>query len=338
MKKKFINPYKWKKKFKRGKGAFSSSDMPVSIDDRLSLRPSTSLESRWHRNPYQRHHNVIKTRLELLFLGVVVVTSIALCFFHPYFRIHTISFAGLERVDELRVRESTQNYLNGKTGFLFYKNNYFLVNLKKLKESLNTEYSFASISLEKHFPRRLHIEVKEKPPALVYDNGREYILIGAQGEKLEYLRPVDEKEWQIITHTVSSTNELGEVTMGQEIINRIHHPDLKTSVIAGKYYPLVYDLKSSAIQELSTLPQTTVEGITSWYEFLTTQASVPVDHIQLLEGGEEGYVKTKENWGIYIKFIHATDAFPIFTSLLPQIDRKTVQYVDMRYLTRVYWK
>ena len=250
----------------------------------------------------------------------------------------TYSFQGLERVPEQQVKEFIAQQLDGKQLFFFYKNNYFSLNLKKLQQTLNTQYSFETLTLEKRFPHLLHIEIKEKPPALIYDDGTQYTLIGEKGEKLEGLRSVQPNEWQSIMRTVTSTNELGEVEMKQEEVARVHRPDIKNLVVANKNYPILYNPLAANSNQPLNISEKTVQGIKKWYGFLVHEANIPVTYIQLLEGGEEGLVKTTENWGIYIKFDNADEGFPIFQSLLPQINRSTVEYVDMRYLSRVYWK
>lgn len=336
MKKKFLNPYKWKKRMKRG--VIPPVHHSIGIEDRLSLRPETTHTGRWRGNPYERTKNSIKTRFELIFLGLVVMAIFGLCFFHPYFQVKTYSFQGLERVPEQQVKEFIAQQLDGKQLFFFYKNNYFSLNLKKLQQTLNTQYSFETLTLEKRFPHLLHIEIKEKPPALIYDDGTQYTLIGEKGEKLEGLRSVQPNEWQSIMRTVTSTNELGEVEMKQEEVARVHRPDIKNLVVANKNYPILYNPLAANSNQPLNISEKTVQGIKKWYGFLVHEANIPVTYIQLLEGGEEGLVKTTENWGIYIKFDNADEGFPIFQSLLPQINRSTVEYVDMRYLSRVYWK
>ena len=50
----------------------------IGIEDRLSLRPETTHTGRWRRNPYERTNNTIKTRFELIFLGLVVMAIFGL--------------------------------------------------------------------------------------------------------------------------------------------------------------------------------------------------------------------------------------------------------------------
>ncbi len=337
MKKKLFNPYKWKKKMQRNK--FSSSHS-ISIDDRLSLRPSTTEYGRWRRNPYARSSSsaTTKTRIELFILLILLGSIFALCFFHPFFQIRSFSFTGLNRVGESSVFTFVESKLHTKILWVFPQKNYFLFSTSQLESALKNEYRFADVRVEKKFPHILKVEVEEKPPAIVYDNQENYILIGKQGEKLETLGPVQQNEWQIFTQTVSSTNEAGEFVLKTEETGRIHHPNQEMSKLSGMHYPLVHDIRKHRPIENVILSETTVGAIEKWFDFLQNQAKIKPQIFELLEGGEEAFIRTDKNWGIYIKFDHTTDAFPIFLSLLPQISKNAVEYVDMRYLTRVYWK
>lgn len=334
MKKKFINPYKWKRKVRRG---VSSSHEGVSIDERLSLRPQHG-EARWRRNPYERERGAWKRTGETVLLGGALLTIFILCYFHSYFTVRTLSFQGLERVSETKITEFTSNKISGKKLLVFKKNNYFSLNIQSLRESLEKEYSFENITVQKKFPHTLIVQVKEKPSALIYDNGQEYTLIGEHGEKLETLRVVTPEEWQAVTRVVTSTNTLGEVETKQEVLKNIHKPDVKSLLVMGKKLPILYDTEQGASTSTIAVEQSTVDGLRKWSDFLETRMKIPVAYTELLEGGEDGYIHTTQGWGIYIKFADADTAFPIFLSLLPKIDQKTVSYIDMRYLSRVYWK
>lgn len=312
-----------------------SSHHTIGIEERLNLRPTLN-DGRWRRNPYGSHQILWKTKVEL---GILVATGIgifALCFFHPYFTVRTYSFTGLERIEEKKLLASVEQNLSGKYFHIFSKQNYFSVNLEQLKNSLNSEYSFEQITLQKKFPHSLTLEIKEKPPVFIYDDGVNYTLIGESGERLELFRAVEENEWQAITKMVTSTNEQGEEELHQEIVSRMHKPNLQTLLVAGKKFPVLYDARMNIDHTNILFSEPVVEGIHKWNQFLENK-KIPVTFFELLDGGEEGYIKTTQGWGMYVKFADADLAFPIFLSVLPQMNNAT-QYIDMRYLNRVYWK
>ncbi len=320
------------------RGKFSPS-YSISIEDRLSLRPESTFEGRWRRNPYPKESpHTLKTRIELGIFFLLILSIFFLCFFHPFFQIRNVSFSGLSRIQESKIQEFTQTILQGNTLFFLPKKNYFLLNKKKLESSLQNEFSFEKLSIEKKFPHILIIRVEEKIPALVYDNQKNYLLLGKQGEKLEVLAPILDNEWEIFSQIVTSTTETGETIQKTEEIGRKHHPNQSMGKIGEKNYPLVHDTRKNISEQDVSLPETTVDSILKWYDFLENRAHVSVKVFEILEGGTEAFIWTKENWGIYIKFMNTIEAFPIFLSLLPQINQNNLEYIDMRYLTRVYWK
>ena len=313
-----------------------SSHHTIGIEERLNLRPTLS-QGRWRRNPYEPNQKNWKIKIEAIILMTTALALFGLCFFHPYFTVRTYSFVGLERIEEKKLLTSIETNLSGKRFHIFSAKNYFSLDLQALTDTLNREYSFEHISLQKKFPHTLAVEIQEKPPVFIYDNGVNYILIGERGEKLELFRPVEENEWQVVTKTVSSTNAQDEKEEQQEVVSRSHTPNLKKLLVAGKKFPVVYDTRNNIDQNTLVFPQAVVDGISKWNLFLDNK-NIPITFVQLLDGGEEGYIKTTQGWGIYVKFADADVAFPIFLSVLPQVNRSATQYVDMRYLNRVYWK
>ena len=314
-----------------------SAHHSVSIDERLNLRPTLG-QGRWRRNPYEyTPHHSLKIKIEVTFLIIILLTILGLCFFHPYFLLRTFTFQGLECIEEKKLLASLEQHLDGKQYFFFSKKNYFATNLQTLRNGLYSDYSFETLFIQKKFPHTLNIVVNEKPPAFIYDNGLTYTLISQTGEKLEFFRNVEENEWQAITKTVTSTNENGEEETHQEVVSRIHKPNVQTLLVGGKKLPVLYDTRSDAAKISIVFSQQVVQGIQKWSNFLENKA-IPLTYIELLDGGEEGYIKTVQGWGIYVKFSDADLAFPIFLSILPEINRSATQYIDMRYLSRVYWK
>lgn len=335
MKRKLLNPYKWKRKVKRG--VVTSSDS-FDIEARLNLRPSQE-RNRWRKNIYSHDTNGNKNKFKLFLLVSTSLALFILCFFHPYFSVRTLSVEGLERTDEKKVIISLEQLLQGKHFLIFPTNNYFSLNVNNIYTQLQSQYSFQSIQLEKKFPHSLTVKVVEKPPALIYDNGKEYILIGQKGEKLETLRAVGDGEWQIIKQVVSSTASVSStaaIPQMQEV--RIHIPDTKQVMVAGKSYPLVYDKRVLPDSNSNVISEDIIQGIQKWNDLLWTHSNIHVSYIEILENGTEGFFKTTEGWGIYANFTNSDQAFPLFMTLLPQVDKKKMAYLDVRYLNRVYWK
>lgn len=334
MKKSLFNPYKLKRKVKRG---VFSSQHGVGIDERLSLRPFDG-EKRWSRNPYEpRPAQALKRKVEVGVFVVSLLTIFGLCFFHPYFSIRVYSVSGLHRMSESVLTQSIQHQLEGKKYFVLNKNNYFAIDVSKVRDNLLSEYSFQSIRIQKKFPHTLAVEAVEKTPVFLYDSGKEYTLVGEQGEKLEVIRAVGPDEWSVVSRMVSSTSSTAEGLAQQEIVSQTHRPNTANLVVAGVSYPILFDAREISQSREYIFPIHIVQGIKKWNEFLISKG-MALSFIEMQGGGEEGYIHSTGGCDIAMKFADADIAFPVFLSLLPQIDKKTCQYVDMRYLSRVYWK
>lgn len=336
MKKRIFNPYKWKRKIKRGS---QNSLEIIDIESRLNIRPTLGT-NRWKREVQHDGISLVQKRtFHKIFLFITLFAITGICFFHPFFSLRTFEIQGLERTPEKNVYISLQKYFDQKNWFFLSFSNYYAFNENNLITMLQQEYPFESISLKKKFPHSLNIVVHEKPGAFVFDDGKNYILIGKTGERLETLRSLLETEWNTITTPVStlttSTTSTTEI-FPQIKETRVHTPDFTLTKIASKSYPLVYDPKGRMDQK--TFSKEVVEGILEWNEFLWKKQNIAITYIELLENSTEGYVRTSAGWGIYVSFLNTDQALPLFQDIFTKIDKGVLEYIDFRYLQRIYWK
>jgi hypothetical protein len=336
MKKRIFNPYKWKRKIKRG--SKNSSDI-IDIESRLNIRP-TLTTNRWKREIRHIHVSEMKKRtFHIFFLVFALFAMTGICLFHPFFSLRTIEIQGLDRINEKQVYLSIKQNLEGKKWFVFSSSNYYLFQKSTLIQILKNQYPFETIQISKKFPHSLHILVTEKPAAFLLDTGKEYVLIAQTGERLETIRSVTEGEWQtvnsvidtVITTSTSSTPEIVQ----QTIQTRTHSPDLSLTKIASKSYPMVSDPKG--IMDQKTFSTEVVAGIQKWNQFLWEKQRIAVSFIELLENNE-GYIKTSAGWGTYVSFFNTDQAFALFDDVFSKVDTATLHYIDFRYLQRIYWK
>lgn len=322
------------------RGSQNSSDI-IDIESRLNIRP-TLTTNRWKREIRHIHVPQVKKRtFHIFFLVVSIFVMLGMCLFHPFFSLRVIEIQGLERVSEKQVYLSIKKNLEGKKWFFFSASNYSTFRKSTLIESLQNEYPFETIQITKKFPHSLSVLVTEKPAAFLLDTGKEYVLIGQTGERLETIRSVTDTEWQTINSvvdtiltTLTSTTSTPQI-VEQTIQTRVHSPDLSLTKIASKSYPMVYDPKGVMDQKNFSIEA--VQGIQKWNQFLWEKQRITVSSIELLENNE-GYIKTSAGWGIYVSFLNTDQAFLLFDDVFAKVDKAALHYIDLRYLQRIYWK
>lgn len=313
MKKNFLNPYKWKRKFNRQKSFKNNS---ISIEQRISLRPDQSMEGRFKRNLYQKRPGFLKLKFELFFLFLLVLSIFGLLFFHPFFEIQKMEIQGVQRIDPALLEKILNTEIEGKTALVFKKNNFFLLNIQNLQKKAKDTFHFESLAVQKQFPKKLIIEVVEKPVVLIYDDGKEYLRIGANGDILES----------------NGMAEMVEVTSGTPI----HTPDLQKKKVFENEYPLLYNpFESEFSREM--IIQKQIETVVLWEKFLREKTNIRPTYFEV-RSSDEIFLHTDQKWGIHIKLGDTESAFQIFLSILPKVKGSAQEYVDMRYLTRVFFK
>jgi cell division septal protein FtsQ len=112
--------------------------------------------------------------LEIVFLGTIVY----LLFFSSFLSINNVEVAGAENIETDEVKKYFQDKLAGEyLGFL-PKNNILLIFKKSAEENLKLNFKrIAEVKIEKIFPEKIKISIKEKKFKLVFStNGSEYLI------------------------------------------------------------------------------------------------------------------------------------------------------------------
>ena len=174
------------------------------------------------------------------------------------------------------------------------------------------------------------VSVEEKISTIIYDNGAEYSYLDTDGNIVEILRKIGDDEWQEKSAATSSTPAI-----------RVHIPKSKQIKKEIGDYPIVYDERGlTAGMNTNVLDKETVAGIIQWFNFLNKQAKILPSYFTISDGLGEGVIKTGEGWYIKANFEKNIDSqFSELQYVLKQkINRKNVNYIDLRYPGKVYWQ
>ncbi len=303
-----FNPYKLKRQW--GKGIQKAADFVSLGNDKVSYR-----DFAWHEkkvNPFienegRRWRNKIKIYglIASLFLFIIIIV------FHPFFQIRKISLIGLQRIPESEFRANVEGIINCRHWLILPGKNYFLVDTGELNSILKEKFPLETIVIKKIFPHNLEIQIEEKISTIIYDNGKKYYYLDANGKILEILRQASENE-QLDAESVKK--EMGD-------------------------YPIIYekDGSSGSVND-QILDKNTAFGIIQWFNLINKRTSLRLEYITM-EGGKagEGLIKTRRELEIKVRLDKDVEnQFAKLQYLLKE--KQNLNYIDLRFLDRVYWR
>jgi hypothetical protein len=337
------NTTSYRSSHNRRKGWFSKPTKPTRrvrhYSEALVLRQPVA-----RRNKVAFNGGALLKKIKIFSIFSLFIFWFGLIFYLPYFKITTFNYTGLKllKQEELQAAVSALLPASSTLAILPAKNNFFLVNTKKLEDKLNAQFSVNSIQVTKTFPNELTITVQEKNSSLIYDNGKEYYLLDQEGTAIKFLKEAEENELQVnntnVPEFLASTAPNTRSTTTSDVPPEIHVPNYKKLNQEFGNYPIVYDLRNTNIKEKQTniLPATFINALNEWQNSLTKQGIVSVDYftIENLTSGIK--IKTNKPWDIYA----TSNNIPAQIEALKLIIKNNhpQEYIDLRYGEKVYWK
>lgn len=327
----------------------------LDFKKKIELNPKTSFfhkktkktkDFSWEgvdRNPFRKENKKGKRifYFYLLLIFFSFLSTFFLVIFHPFFRINNLEIKGLQRIKENEIKSVTLDLLNLKS-FIFLPNySYFKVNIQDISEILKERFPIESINIKKVFPDQLQIEIEEKITTIIYDNSKEYSFINLEGDVIEIFRKVASYEWEEKKEISTSTNEIGEIVKTENIIDRKHEPDVKNLINDIGNYPIIYDKRNQEIEiNKNVLSQEQSEKIVTWFGLLKN-TNIKLKYF-LIDDYSTGQLNIQTLDGWYIKTNIEREVEPqireLETLLKQEIKGSFLNYIDLRYSDRIYWK
>lgn len=309
-------------------------------------------EGRYRENPYK----IKKKELPLLSIKITMfivflVGWAALLLYIPYFRVNKISISGLNNLTKEEIDQFIADKYLKRSKIIPYSN-YFLVDIDKIKNGLNKQFALDSIQMQKKFPNEINITIVEKISSLIYDNGQKYYLMDSGGTVIKYLGDVSSNEFINKTNTTPTTNTTNTNSSTDALLipsfstntttisssTREHIPDYKKIQRQFGSYPILYDKRGLSLEEKETgvLSEQFISSVISWYKGLSGQG-IETKYF-ILENMNSGVtIDTTDSWNILFKPENSADLqINNLKNLLKNIH--PVNYVDLRFGDRVYWK
>jgi len=312
-------------------------------------------ETRTRRNPFRpaAKRSSVGSRIKLsIFLALIIFIGwISVLVYLPYFTINKVEFSGLKIIKQSEIEQVMKDEFLSPNKY-WPRSNYFILRNKKVAAVLSQHYSLSSVNVTKIFPNQLNIYLEEKISTVIYDNGKEYVMLDQEGGIIKYLTKVEDDE--IISRNVelnASTTPLATssnfnsialdsatASSSPPVIELVHIPNYKKIKSEFGSYPIIYDtLSVSNPSSTIVLPPEVIAGVINFYTQIEKQGIGQIKYIiksNLLAGM---LAKTDKKWDIYFKPTQSISE-QINNLKLILRENKPTAYIDLRYGGRVYWK
>ncbi|MFA7314672.1 MAG: FtsQ-type POTRA domain-containing protein [Candidatus Magasanikbacteria bacterium] len=307
-------------------------------------RRDFSWEGREVENPFI-HEKISKKLLyfKILLLIASVLITFSIFLFHPFFIIEDVKIDGLQRISKVDLLDTVNGILNYRKFGLIKENSYILSNVNEIKDILKERYPIEKIIVKKSFPNKLSIIIQEKISTIIYDNGLEYSYVDLEGKIVEIMGKTSEYDWKDITAEVATTTESGESVTSTVVVARIYEPDVNTIKKDLGSYPIIYDKNNlnDVSLNLDVLDKTKVNILIDWFKQLDNNEKIPLKYFVFEDNSQDLTIKTYKGFYIKTRFDReVTDQINKLNSLYKEkIDEnKFLEYIDLRYPDRIYWK
>ena len=250
-------------------------------------------------------------KLIIIFLAAIFGGAVYFIFYSPYFSIKNINIAGLERINYEEIRGVIQDQMSGSRFFIFKQNNIFIFDENAASKNINEKYALKAFKIDKRLPETLIFSVEERSPALIWKTSLKYYIVDWDGTIIREITPE-------------------EVSGYQE-----NQPGAKMALVSDdSNAPVGFKdkiLSSEAVLAISDL-QTNIPAVgLAIANFKVTDKNDPV--IKCLTG---------EGFEVYFSVVGDLNAqlekLRTFLKEKKPEDRKSLQYVDLRFADRIYYK
>ena len=280
-------------------------------------------ETTRYNNPYLKNKKK-SWRIPYTLIGCLLIFFgwVSLIIWLPYFKINNITVQSQKIIKSEEVILLVSDFIEPK--YYWPKNNYFLVNQKKIADLLMGKFVLQGVDVQKTFPNTINITLQEKISSIIYDDGHDYYLLDQSGSILRQIAGAGESVAVSTSTSPTSTPE--------------HSPDLVFLKKEYGSYPIIYDLrKNEELDQTSILfPNNFIKGVIEFYNSFK-QAKLGTIKYGVLDESGKLTILIDKPWIIYMQPTHDIREQIENLSIITKQSKPT-EYIDVRFGERVYWK
>lgn len=317
-----------RRKWKRGRTKF------FVFPDNFPKHKYDYAQKREYLNPRRLPARLsFKKKVQLVSLAGFLLAILALTVFHPFFFIKKIVISGLNRIGHAPFAASVETIINCKKFLVFPCQSYVFVDVDEISEFLSEKYSLNWIRVKKEFPHSLTITLEEKISTVIYDNTQNYRTVDLLGDFIDTLYAIDDTEWH---------ERIGPNEAGGAVTTTVHLPNLDRLKSEFGDYPVIYDATGAilAADGQKVRPEL-VQAVIDWYNFLNKKINLPFSYVEIESSVGDAKIHTQIGWSIFVKlgerFGEQTDELSYLLTNKIGLDAR-IEYIELRFPDRVYWK
>lgn len=288
------------------------------------------------KNPYKREvvPKKNKGKIIIIFFILLILIWIVLIFTLPYFKINKIVIEGNKINKTAEVENYARNFNESKNK-IFSPDNYFLFPTILLSDGIKKEFLYENVKIEKIFPDTIKITVIEKPASIIYDNNNNYYLLDADGRVIKKLTEIPIlAQNEVTTTTIATTTSMATSTA---IIKDRLSAYLQIQNSYGQFPVIRNDNQQIPADQSILLSPKMIKAAVDWKKYLKEQG---IADIQFFVTGETNFnlkAISSQPWHILINTDSDAQA-QIHNLKVILANNKPVEYIDLRFGERVYWK
>ena len=234
-------------------------------------------------------------------------------------RIKNIEITGNEHISQAQIKSLILAQMAKSRFLVFSQNNILFFNKRQVKNELAKNYFFSELKIQKKYFQTLAVAVKEKTVRVIWSGSESKYYLDLTGQVLE------KAEDYIVSQTEAGDTDL-----------------VRTQAVFSRY-PLILDKSNAPISiGQKAVDEKLIDFVISLTEFLKKNGDFNISHY-VLENPQSQDITliTDEGWEARFKIAEPvkTQGGMLLVVLVQKIkDRKTLQYIDLRFGEKVFYQ
>lgn len=280
------------------------------------------------RKRQEKRPKTLRSRITLILLFLTILAWLGFIFYIPYFTIKNLDFSGTDKSLAEKIDITFKGELESRKFFILNKSNYFVFNEVNFKQKLEDMFMLSELEIVKKFPNIIAIKAEEKTTSLVVIVNNDAYFVDYNGMVIDVLKDT-EKLFSFDTSGTSNTAGTPKIAILENNASQIPQVELKNT--------------TGAINaRINVFNGDQVSTILEIYEKLNKEGIMIINFI--LDDAQDTKITTKTKEGFLIYFTsedtiqNQIDNLKIILREKIGDNRSNLQYIDLRFGDKVYYK
>jgi cell division septal protein FtsQ len=295
-------------------------------------------EVKQYRNPFSRHNQKKARRFKIVGILVILIV-LALSYFLFYsktFKIENIEISGTRNIRHEDIRSLVEAQLKKSWFLVFNQDNFFILSKNNLAKNITDKYVLDDLIITKTFSRTLKVEIKEKVSQIIWASGSKYYNLDSNGIAISEIGDLNDNK------PVKSDKK----SQATEVMVVAEEPKFFEIKIDGQdfnSFPIIVDESNKDVSLGQAIIKPEIVSIAlNLIKKIPSKVNISISSFKMPDpASQELKAVTTEGWEIYFDANKDLEAqLNNLKMVLDQKikDRNALQYIDLRFGNRVYYK